>query len=90
MKKLALAMILSFAAVSSHAQTAQPIKVEAANAATAMLVGWFVLPAALITGKTKQLCDLFGGKYDPQAADICVGGNWVKVWTLIPQPEAKK
>ena len=53
----------------------------AANALTSFAIGWFVLPAAIITGKQQSLCDTMQGTYDPKATDQCAGGDWVR---LIP------
>jgi uncharacterized membrane protein len=87
MKKLIATLALSLATVATQAQTIpQPTPAQelaAANAITAILVGWFVLPAAVISGKTKELCDVMGGKYTPTGPDICPGGDWVKVIPLL-------
>jgi hypothetical protein len=53
-----------------------------ANAATALAVGWFVVPAATLTGKKEQLCGVLGGEYRPnvpQGEDQCPGGIWLRV-----------
>jgi hypothetical protein len=89
MKKLIATAVLSMslAAVTTHAQTLpQPTPAQelaAANAITAMLVGWFVLPAAVVSGKTRELCEVLGGKYTPAGPDLCPGGDWVKVIPLL-------
>jgi hypothetical protein len=60
---------------------AQKISVvwAAANAFTAITVGWIILPAVTIAGKQKTLCDAMHGKYDPKAKDLCEGGDWVRI-----------
>jgi hypothetical protein len=60
---------------------AQKISVvwAAANALTAITVGWIILPAVTIAGKQKTLCDAMHGKYDPKAKDLCEGGDWVRI-----------
>lgn len=54
-------------------------KWNAFNAVTALAVGWFVLPAATLTGNKEGLCTLMEGKYDPTASDQCAGGQWANV-----------
>jgi hypothetical protein len=82
MKKILaiLALALSFqVSAQQRIDVPLPVKWNIANAVSALLVGWFVLPAAVITGQQKELCDLMHGKYDPAAADKCEGGDWVRV-----------
>ena len=87
MKKLIGAVALSLSIATAQAQSIpQPTPeqvVAAENVVVAMLVGWFVLPIAVLTGKTKELCDVMGGKYTPTGPDICPGGDWVKVVPLL-------
>jgi hypothetical protein len=60
-------------------------KWNAANAVSAVALGWFVLPAAIITGKREGLCKLMGGKYDLSAADQCAGGQWANVALFLKE-----
>ena len=58
---------------------------NAANAVSAVAIGWFVLPAAIVTGKREGLCKLMGGKYDLSAADQCAGGQWANVALFLKE-----
>jgi hypothetical protein len=60
-------------------------KWNAANAVSAVALGWFVLPAAIVTGKREGLCKLMGGKYDLSAADQCAGGQWANVALFLKE-----
>jgi|PlaIllAssembly_1097288.scaffolds.fasta_scaffold3479569_1 hypothetical protein len=60
-------------------------KWNAANAVSAVAIGWFVLPAAIVTGKREGLCKLMGGKYDLSAADQCAGGQWANVALFLKE-----
>jgi hypothetical protein len=60
-------------------------KWNAANAVSAVALGWFVLPAAIVTGKREGLCKLMGGKYDLSAADQCAGGQWLNVALFLKE-----
>ena len=78
---------------AAHAQekpAPKPVVVwTAANVLTSFAVGWFVLPAAIITGKQQALCDILQGTYDPKAADQCAGGDWVRIIPYLPIPKEK-
>ena len=50
-----------------------------ANAVVAITTGWFVVPAAVLTGKLPGLCKALDGKYTPGAGDQCPGGQWTNI-----------
>jgi hypothetical protein len=60
-------------------------KLEIANGITAVVVGTVFLPAAILTGKKKELCDLLGGTYTPNSdgQDQCPGGVWLRTIPYI-------
>lgn len=60
-------------------------KWEAVNVATALTVGWLVLPVAILTGKRAELCALMGGKFDLSAQDQCAGGQWGNVALFLKE-----
>ena len=88
MKKLFLALLL--APMLALAQPSKPElnpeqKLAVANAVTALAVGWFVLPAAILTGKQEALCKALGGTYTPAGPDLCPTGNWVAIIPYLGQ-----
>lgn len=88
MKKIAVVLFAALFSLGAVAQEKRPeltpeqnLKVVWAlsNAVTALVTGWFVLPAAMLTGKREGLCEVMKGKYDPAAPDQCAGGDWVRI-----------
>lgn len=85
MKKLivALALAISLPALAANPPQKPELspgeKWNILNGIVAIAVGWFVLPGAILTGKQEELCKVMKGKYDPNAKDICAGGQWVFV-----------
>ncbi len=74
-----LVLIAALIALPAMAQTKPATHPEAANTVSALALGWFVLPAAILTGKREGLCKLMGGKFDLSAPDQCAGGQWLNV-----------
>lgn len=89
MKKLLFAVLAMAVSLSVPAQERpQPTpeqKWEAVNAATALTVGWLVLPVAILTGKRAELCALMEGKFDLSAQDQCAGGQWGNVALFLKE-----
>ena len=94
MKKLIVALIVTLS-LPVMAQQAQKPELSPAekwnilNGVTAILVGWFVLPGAILTGNQEALCKAMKGKYTPnnEGKDSCPGGQWVFV---LPYLDDKK
>jgi len=80
-----LVLIAALIALPAMAQTKPATHPEAANAVSALALGWLVLPAATLTGKKEALCKLMGGKYDLSAADQCAGGQWANVALFLKE-----
>jgi hypothetical protein len=55
------------------------IALNVANALAAMILGPFLVPAAVATGNQEALCKELGGVYTPTATDVCPGGQWIRV-----------
>ena len=88
MKKVVLFLLfaLSLTAVAQERPTLTPEqKWAAANAVTALTVGWLVLPAAIVSGKREALCLAMGGQYDPSGADQCPGGQWANLVVTVKE-----
>ena len=87
--KLLLALCLALAMTVAQAQQRPELTPEqqwnAFNAVSALAVGWFVLPAAILTGKREGLCALMQGKYDLSAPDQCAGGQWGNVALFLKE-----
>lgn len=83
MKKVLFLVALVLASMTSalaNPQIPEPTPLQKwgfLNGIVAITTGWFVLPAAMVSGKRKELCDVMKGRYDPMAADQCQGGQWV-------------
>ena len=84
-----LVLLVALIALPAMAQQRPELTPEqkwnAANAVSAVALGWFVLPAAIVTGKREGLCKLMGGKYDLSAADQCAGGQWANVALFLKE-----
>lgn len=87
MKKLILiiAALFAFPAIAQEKPNKPELtpvqKLVVANAATAIIVGPIALPAAILTGQKKGLCDILGGVYTPNSdgLDQCPGGVWLRI-----------
>jgi hypothetical protein len=79
-----LFMLFSINAQAAELTPEQKLKATLvlANAATALVVGPVAVPYAIIKGQKKELCDVLGGKYRPdapQGEDQCPGGVWLRI-----------
>jgi hypothetical protein len=86
MKSFFMSLIFAVFATSALAQDKKPEltpaqKLEIANGLTAVVVGPVALPAAILSGKKKELCDVLGGTYTPNSdgLDQCPGGVWLRI-----------
>ena len=84
-----LAFCLALAMTVAQAQQRPDLTPEqqwnAFNAVSAVVLGWFVLPAAILTGNRESLCSLMQGKYDLSAPDQCAGGQWGNVALFLKE-----
>jgi hypothetical protein len=85
MKSFFVSLLLSVFALSATAQEKPQLtpaqKLNIANGLTAVVVGPVALPAAILSGKKKELCDVLGGTYTPNSdgLDQCPGGVWLRI-----------
>ena len=91
--KALIAFLMFALSLSASAQQRPDLTPEqqwnAFNAVSALAVGWFVLPAAILTGKREGLCSLMQGKYDLAAPDQCAGGQWGNVVLFLKEQKGK-
>ena len=64
-------------------------KANVANGLVAVLAGPVVLPAAMLSGQKKGLCDVLGGTYTPNSdgKDQCPGGVWLRIIPFVTAPK---
>ena len=94
MKKLFLIAALLGLSLQAQAELSPEQKVVTvltlAEAATALVVGPVALPAAIVSGKTEQLCWVLEGNKKPSSynlngGDQCPNGNWLRIIPFLKQ-----
>ena len=86
---LILSLFLSLPAMAVEELTPQQ-KLALAEGVVALVVGPVALPAALLTGKTEQLCWVLEGNKKPSSynlngGDQCPNGNWLRIIPYLKQ-----
>ena len=94
MKHLVLILSL-FLSLPAMAQDRKPelspeSKLALAEGVVALVVGPVALPAAILTGKTEQLCWVLEGNKKPSSynlngGDQCPNGNWLRIIPYLKQ-----